>query len=62
MKVTGATISASQIRELMCIQPFHGLTYTTARVALGEHRPFPSMSRDMARARCAELLNARSSS
>ena len=60
MKLTAETITDAQIRALMGARPFHGATYTTARVALGERRPFPSMSRATARGRCAEILNARS--
>ena len=59
MKVTRDTITDAQIRTLKQVRPFHGLTYTTATVALQERRPFPSMSCSAARARCAEILNAR---
>jgi len=57
--LTADTITDDQLRELRRVLPFHGLTYTTISVALGERRPFPSQSKLAARARCAEILNAR---
>jgi len=57
--LTADTITDDQLRELRLMRPFHGLTYTTISVALGERRPFPSQSKVTARARCAEIHNAR---
>lgn len=62
MKLTADTITDEQIREVWQVHP-NGITGRTLMVALGEPYPsgeYPSVDEiRTARARCAEILNAR---
>ena len=63
MKLTADTITDRQIRELRnmpanTIRKQRGARLVLVAIALGERRARRGESRAMARARCAELLNA----